>query len=178
MQRDCPDVRRQETLVQMLAANQGRLFSFIYALLPDPDQARDVLQETNLTVWRKVDEFVEGTSFWAWASKIAQFKVLSHCRGKQRDRLVFDEALVNELASTSSASTDEDNVRGQALRKCLSKLQRTQLDLLQSRYTVGISITTLASQLGQSADAVGMRLHRIRQILLKCIQRALSEELA
>jgi RNA polymerase sigma-70 factor (ECF subfamily) len=167
---------RNEVLVQLLTAHQGRLFSFIYALLPDPDRARDVLQETNLLVWRKSHEFAEGTNFWAWASKIAHFKVLSHCRGIQRDRHVFDEALVNDLASTATARGAEEDLRGPALRRCLGKLRPQQLSLLQSRYTAGISLSTLAEQLGQSADAVGMRLHRIRQILLKCIERALAEE--
>jgi len=89
--------RRHEALVQLLTAEQGRLFSFIYSLLPDPDRARDVLQETNLLIWRKSDEFVEGTNFRAWTSKIAHFKVLSHLRGMERDRHLFDEDLINQL---------------------------------------------------------------------------------
>ena len=177
-ERAAAGVDRNEALVQLLTAHQGRLFSFIYALLSDPDRARDVLQETNLLVWRKSHEFTEGTNFWAWASKIAHFKVLSHCREIQRDRHVFDEELLNELALTASSCAEDDDSRCQALRRCLGKLRKQQLDLLQSRYTAGLSVTSLGEQLGQSADAVGMRLYRIRHTLLQCIDRVLSQERA
>lgn len=35
---------------------QGRLFSFVMSTLGGVDQANEVLQETNLALWRKPDE--------------------------------------------------------------------------------------------------------------------------
>ena len=62
---------REERVVQRIATCQDRLFAYILTLVPRRDVARDILQETNLVLWRRREEFVAGTSFVAWASKVA-----------------------------------------------------------------------------------------------------------
>jgi len=44
-----------------------------------------VLQETNLVLWRKADEFNEEMSFVTWACAIAKFQVKAQRRDMQRD---------------------------------------------------------------------------------------------
>lgn len=173
---DIPTDDSNEILVQLLTSNQARLFSFIFALMSDPHHARDVLQETNLVIWRKAHEFPNVKNFWGWASRIAHFKVLSYYRGQQRDRLVFDENLLQDLAEVATRQIQEGEIRSKALRSCVRKLRKAEIELVQSRYSAGISVKLLAAQLGQSADAVGMRLYRIRQVLMQCVERYLARE--
>jgi len=86
-----------ERFVQQLTGCQTRLYAYILMLLPNHDNAADVLQETNLVLWRKADEFVDGTEFGAWACRIAHFQVLAWLRDAQRDRHVFDPELLGSL---------------------------------------------------------------------------------
>ena len=47
----CDDPK--ERFVTSLTDSQDLLYAYILSLFPDVDLARDVLQETNLVLWRK-----------------------------------------------------------------------------------------------------------------------------
>src|SRR5262245_8659861 len=91
------DEKRDEFIAQ-LTVSQPSLWAYIFSLLPDHAAAQDLLQETNLTLWRKADDFQPSTSFLAWSSQVAYFHVLSYRRRMRRDRLVFDENVLAYLA--------------------------------------------------------------------------------
>jgi RNA polymerase sigma-70 factor (ECF subfamily) len=169
-----PDATDQ--FVQLLTSSQGALRGYILSLLPDATQADEVVQETNLALWHMRDQFEPGTSFMAWASKVAYFRVLSHRRKLQRDRLIFDDRLLDYLAERQSERFDEGESRRHALRRCLARLSDAHRELLRQRYGPSASVDALAKQLGQSAAAVSQRLYRIRRILSECIQRTLAAE--
>lgn len=166
---------RYPDLVVNLTESQNRLYAFILTLLPDPVAARDVLQETNLVIWERAAECSPATGFWAWASEIARRKVMAHFRDCGRDRLVFDEALVESLALVAASVAEEDELRGSKLRDCLEQLPSDKRELLAKRYASKASIFALAQQIGKSDAAVKMLLYRLRETLLNCIQRKLAE---
>ena len=68
---------QKENFVRLLIEAQGSLYAFILTLLANADTAKDVLQETNLVLWRKNEEFEAGTHFFAWARRIAEFQVMA-----------------------------------------------------------------------------------------------------
>lgn len=49
--------KNTEAFVQLMTAHQGRLYGYILSLLGDVDQANDVLQESNVVLWRNAAEF-------------------------------------------------------------------------------------------------------------------------
>ena len=55
---------------------------FTTTLLPVAADAEDVLQEANMVLWEKFDQYVPGTSFFAWACRVIRFQVLKY-REKQ-----------------------------------------------------------------------------------------------
>ena len=95
--------RETDEFVTLLTQAQQTLYACILSLLPDRVAANDVLQETNLTLWHKAEDFEPGTNFLAWATRIARYHVLNYRRKRQRDRLVFDEALFAELCDRQAA---------------------------------------------------------------------------
>lgn len=164
-----------EKLISELTRAQTSLFAYILALLPDHAQAEEVLQETNITIWRKASEFEEGTDFLAWSCKIAYFHVLSHRRRLARDRHVFSDELLDYLAERNSQRADVRE-RQQALRACLASLPEEQLQLVRKRYQQGGSVQQLAAELGKTVGAVSQSLYRTRASLLACIQTRLGAE--
>jgi len=84
--------------VQLLTSHQSRLYAYVLSLLGDRTQADDVLQETNSVLWRKANEFELGTNFGAWMLKVAYFQVMAHRRRLTRDRLVFDDDFLQDIA--------------------------------------------------------------------------------
>lgn len=163
----------RETFVQQLMAEQTSLFAYVARLLGNLNDASNVLQQTNLVLWRKADEFETGTNFRAWARKTAYFQTLACLRDKKRDKHVFDEALLEQLAARP-AEVDEDE-RRVALRHCLGNISADSLELLQQRYAPGNSIADIAKQRRKSEGAIRNALMRIRQTVIRCIERQMAD---
>jgi RNA polymerase sigma-70 factor, ECF subfamily len=164
---------RTEQFIRCLTDHQSRLFAYLVSLLGDVHEARNVLQETNLELWRKSTDFVVGTDFAAWSRSIAHFKVLAFLRDKKRDRHLFDEALLDQIAHRSQPAEDDETVRV-ALRRCLASLPDGPRSLVGRRYGSGLSIREIAQGLGKSEAAMKVALSRVRKQLLHCIERRLA----
>jgi RNA polymerase sigma-70 factor (ECF subfamily) len=162
----------REAFVQLLTHEQTRLFGYIVMLLGEVNDASNVLQQTNLVLWRKADDFSMETNFHVWAKKVAYYQTLAYLRDRKRDKHIFDEKLLDQLASRPTV-VDEDE-RRVALRHCLGVISRDSLDLLQQRYAPGKSISEIASQQQKTEGAVKMALMRIRQSLVHCIEGQLA----
>lgn len=143
----------------------------------DADAARDVLQETNLVLWRKSEEFESGADpgadFGAWACRVARYQVLAWARDRGRDRMVFDEGLLSDLAEVAERQTARGYEQRRALRQCLGKLTAEQRQLIQMRYE-GSTVKALAESLGKKANHVAQLLFRIRAALAQCIESTLE----
>jgi RNA polymerase sigma-70 factor, ECF subfamily len=163
---------RRDGFIRELTTAQPSLWAYVFSLMPDHVVAQDILQQTNLTLWRKAEDFQPGTSFLAWASQVAYFHVLSARRGMRRDRLVFNDEVLAYLAERSAER--EPNDRLAALRGCLEKLPPPSRRLLESRYAPGASIKGMAEADGRKVAAVSQILYRIREKLLNCVQAALA----
>ncbi len=166
---------RTERFIQCLTDHQSRLFAYLVSLLGDIHEARNVLQETNLELWRKSSEFVVGTDFAAWSRAIAHFKVLAFLRDRKRDRHLFDEALLNQIAQRAQPAEDDETLRI-ALRRCLEALPEGLRSVVSRRYSAGLSIREIAERLGKTEGALKVTLSRARKQLMHCIERRLAAD--
>jgi RNA polymerase sigma-70 factor, ECF subfamily len=162
-----------ENFVQLLTAEQFKLLRYIAILLGDPEAARNVLQDTNLVLWRKASEFQPGSNFSAWARKVAYWEVRAYVRDEKRDRHVFSEEVIEQLAEQTSEEPYDAEMRV-SLRHCLQHISKSNLHILQKRYEEGMSISALAKQFGKSDSAMKVGLLRLRRALLKCIRQRLD----
>lgn len=165
-----------DQFIQDLTASQNSLYGYILSLLPDRSVAQDILQEVSVTAWQKRADFTAGTSFFAWASKIAYFHVLSHRRKMSRDRLVFDDDVLDYLAERQLEREEEVNRRAVALKACLEKLPAAQKQLVEQRYAPGGSVQDIAAKAGKSVGAISQTLYRIREALMKCVEQTVATE--
>jgi RNA polymerase sigma-70 factor, ECF subfamily len=162
----------RDEFIRLLTGEQTRLFSYIASLLGNLNDASNVLQQTNITLWRKVDEFAIGTNFHVWARKVAYYQTLAFIRDRKRDRHIFDEELLTQLASRPT-EVDEDE-RRVALRHCLGSISEDSLELVRQRYAPGKSIAEIAKLRQKSEGAIRMGLMRIRQALIDCVKKQLA----
>jgi RNA polymerase sigma-70 factor (ECF subfamily) len=166
---------RTEQFVQRLTDHQRGLFAYVVTLLGDVHESRNVLQETNLVLWRRSAEFAEGTDFEGWARKIAHYQVLAYLRDKKRDRHLFDAELLKQIARFPEPDEDDaDEARRLALRQCLTELPENLRMMISLRYSPGGSVKELARRLEKSEGAIKMAMSRVRQFLLQCIERRLA----
>lgn len=157
--------------VQLMLANQNRLFAFIMSLLGNREQTHDVLQQTNLILWEKLDDFQPGTNFMAWAFQIARYQVMAYRQKQGRDRHVFDDEAIALVATAFEQHSEQFDDRLAALSHCIQQLPDDGRRLLRRRYADGWTVKTLAEEVGQSANRLAVKLHRLRAVLMECIQR-------
>ena len=169
------ELNQTEDFVELMTEFQGRLFGYILSLVCDPDEANEVLQETNLVLWRKSSEFTPGTSFKAWSFRVASFQVMAYRQRRIRDRLVFDEDLFRELCVEAKEVDDAFEGTQDLLTQCITRLKPYHRELVTKRYSFGASVKTIAAELGRTANSIAQTLFRIRQNLVKCVKLAGAE---
>jgi RNA polymerase sigma-70 factor (ECF subfamily) len=157
---------------------ERRIFAYIFTLLPNRDDAEDVLQEVSKIMWERFDEAHPPGDFVAWACRIAYYKVKEHRRSRRRQRVIFSDAMLERVAETTvehQAALRLDE-RHDALACCLGKLGRGDRELLARRFEKGATVRSVAECLGRSADGLYKSLARIRRLLHDCVERRLAAE--
>ena len=139
-------------------------------LLPGWQDVDEVMQQTSLVLWKKFEEFEEGTNFTSWACVIARFEALRYRRDKARDKHIFSAELIEILAEETEKNRDKLEKETLALQKCLNKLPEKQRNLTLTAYSGDKNIKEVAELFGRTATAMYKALNRIRTNLLKCIK--------
>ena len=170
------DVEELEVYVRYLTDCQSKLRGYILACIGNYANTSDVLQRTNLTLWKKAGEFQRGAKFLPWAYTIARYEIMSFLRDHKRDRLVFSEEVAKLMLELEDEEESDANDRQLALRKCLEKLPCRSRELLSQRYDEGNSIKQIAHETNRSEVAIKSSFLRIRRALEKCIESTLKLE--
>lgn len=164
-----------ETFIADLTDWQNRLFGYLVTLLGDIHDARDVLQETNLVIWRRMDTFTPGTDFGAWARKCAYYQAMAFLRDRKRGPSLLGEELLALIAEEQENQAIDENERKLALRDCLGLLSDEQRVLIRSRYDERVPVRQLAADHRKSESAMKMTLLRVRETLQVCIESKLGD---
>jgi len=161
--------------VEMLMAAHNQLYNYIYSLTGKPDQAEDILQETNKKLWQLKDEYDHSREFLPWAYTVAYNQVRAARSKTKRERLVFqDEEVIHALANEQISWSQKSNDRGIALEKCMSLLSDKHKKLIKKYYTDGFTMEEVGQAFKRSTGSIAVALHRIRISLLECIKEQLT----
>lgn len=166
-----------EEFAQLLAANQDVLRWFIKSLLPGSPDVDDILQNTNLVLWRKQETFRMGTSFLKWARAVARWEVRAWLSKTRRQSWL----VVNDELTDAIADAIEQQSRGvgasarlDALKECQQKLKPRDMLLVSYYYQMGKSLNECAEAFELRAMSMKSTLHRIRTALRRCIESRLA----
>ena len=166
---------QNEELMTLISASQKALFVYVRSLVGPGSDLDDILQDVNLILWRKGEEFDGSGQFLTWACHIAYIQVLAHWKKQRREkRVFFDEKILSDLEECIAGKVKRIDARLDALHECLSKLPPAQRQVVLRRYEGNGSIQQVAGELGRPVGSVKVAVHRIRQLLADCIAR-LSE---
>jgi RNA polymerase sigma-70 factor, ECF subfamily len=173
---DSSDVDREE-FARLFSRNARRIYGFIMTLVFNHHDAEEVFQNTNVVLWNKFADFQPGSNFFAWASRIAYYEVLSLMKQQRRSRTISDESL-ELLAHEATALSDKSSERYEALQECLARLSPQDRELLQERYYYQRPPKQIAASQSRSVHSIYRSLSRIHNVLLNCVQRNLKADLS
>lgn len=173
-----PDQRAEahEVFLRYFARDVERLRGYVFTLLPNAQDAEDIFQQTSMVLWQKFDQFDRDRSFFHWACGIAFHLVLNFRRVKARERLVFNEELLANVARSFARQSEYEAARRTALDGCIEKLSDKERELVDQRYGQDGTVKHLAERLGRPAKSLYKQLERIRAKLMDCVHRTLLKQ--
>jgi RNA polymerase sigma-70 factor, ECF subfamily len=167
---------RNEQFMLLYSGYQRRLYLYTITLLPITIDAEDVLQEANMVLWRKFDQFQPGTNFFAWACRIIRYEVLKYREKHARAARLLDPDVLDRLTRTAVEQIEHlDEFHRRALVDCMARLSPDDRELMRQRYGEARQVQAMAATMNRSPNAVSKSLGRIRRLLLDCIIAADSD---
>jgi RNA polymerase sigma-70 factor, ECF subfamily len=149
---------------------QATVAGFIRSLVPDFQQAEDVLQRVAVTLVRKYEQYDPTRPFGAWAIGVAKYEVMYFRRERATDRHVFDDEIVEKIALSYQRFAGESDPFREALERCLANLDGRAKRAIELRYATGLNSSAVAAKMQMTPGAVRMLLSRARQALRQCIE--------
>ncbi|MCC9608383.1 sigma-70 family RNA polymerase sigma factor [Blastopirellula sp. JC732] len=165
----------EERFLSLFLQHERELAGVARACLPTWDAVDDVLQESSLVMWRKIDQLRSDDEFLPWAKVILRFEILKYRRSLSRDRLLLDDELVELIAvEESSTPADLHAERRSAVQACLEKFSTEHRTLLLAPYMRDDAVKSIAEAAGKTANSLYKRLGRLRLKLHDCVHLRLG----
>ena len=160
-------VRTRRRFEAVYAANFGPILGYVLRRTENADAAADVVAETFLTAWRRLDDVPHGNRTRLWLYGVARRVLANHHRGERR-RSELSGRLHGELAGAHRDSdfADRQGSVGAAFRS----LPEADRELLALVAWEGLDNAQVAAVLGCSRNAVRIRLHRARAKFARAMQ--------
>jgi len=176
------DEQAFETLVRKYAP---KMLAFARSFLCEEQDARDVVQNALLSVFKAIHGFAQKSQLSTWLHRIVMNRALMELRGRRRRaEATFDELLPSfdsdgKWLNVSSSFVTGDQISlerrqlHEMVRKCIAQLPESYRIILLMRDIEELDTNEVAQMLDITANAVKVRLHRARQTLRPLLMREL-----
>lgn len=127
----------------------------------DPESAADVVADTFLVAWRRLDDVPLGSEARLWLYGVARRTLANHRRGDQRrDRLA--ERLRSQVVEAMPPGWEDRSDDADLVHRALLRVDEHDRELLRLTSWEGLTPTEIATVLLIPAPTVRSRLHRAR----------------
>jgi RNA polymerase sigma factor (sigma-70 family) len=155
-----PAELRQRRFEEVYASYHGPVLGYVLRRTGNADDAADVIAETFLTAWRRLDEMPAGEAARSWLYGVAR-RVLANTRRGERRRSALASRLSGELAP--AYRTPEFTGELAEIARAFRSLPEADRELLALSAWEGLDAGQIAVTLGCSRNAARIRLHRARR---------------
>jgi RNA polymerase sigma-70 factor (ECF subfamily) len=167
---------------QLLDRYEDKIFRLAYRFVRNETEAKEILQDTFLSIWRKLDTFKGDSQFGSWLYRVAANTALMRLRSQRRHPEISTEELpvgyldnYGQLPSVGEnwSKRPDDELQSEELRRHI----QTAVDALPEIYRTvfllrdveGLSTEETGEILAISVPTVKTRLHRARIALRDAI---------
>ena len=173
---------------RLVEERHGDIYALLYRLTEDPEEARDLTQETFLQAFRHLASFRGDADLRTWLYRIAVNQARNRWRWwkrRRRDRTVsLDAPVSDEIDAPLSAGLAGDEghdperqalarERERALHAALKSLSRPYREVIVLRDIEGLSYEEVAATLDMNVGTVKSRLNRGRTELRRRLEGSL-----
>lgn len=166
-----------ERFTRLLLESEPVMLRSILVSVPHRVDAREILQETAVALWRQFDTYDPERPFLNWAMGFARIETRRFLTRETR-RAQLSEKAMEMLGQEMQGSQEFDSALEAHLATCLGKLKEKPRRLVQGYYHEGHSPETLSQRENRSVEAIYKTIQRARRELQACIERQQAKELA
>jgi RNA polymerase sigma-70 factor (ECF subfamily) len=159
---------------------QAKVFSIIYGILRNHNDAEDIAQQVFSKVYFSIRNFDFRSSLLTWIYKITVNECYDYLRKKRVRKLVYESDFSEEDALRMEASdpavdpsvpVDRRLAQQDLVMKLLDRVSEEDRTLILLKEVEGHSVEELASMTGLNENTIKVKLFRTRQKLVKAAQR-------
>lgn len=149
---------------QLYDDNYERILGYALRRTDTVDDAHDVVSETFLAAWRRLDDVPEGARSRLWLYGTARNAVANHHRGRRRQRRLdtrLQGVRPHVLDGTGPTAWEADELP--AVAAAFGRVSDSDRELLLLVGWEGLDAAELAEVLGCTRPTARVRLHRARR---------------
>lgn len=168
-------IRRRDlnAAFRLLVTHYGpRVYSLCCRMLKDRTRAEDVMQESLMKAFERIDELRDPQRMKAWVMRIATSSCLDELRRTRRQGALADAfaevdtaALASDLLAALASSEEK-----RALEECLAALSVAKRAAILGRFFAELAYDELAAAMNESPDALRVRIVRAMPELRACLE--------
>ena len=176
----------QAAFRKLVERHQRRAFAIAMGLVRDENDARELVQDAFLRVYKGLNSFQGGSSFFTWLYRIVTNLAIDLMRKPGRrdaellDGQVIDEATEFPLISRIDGADPMDVLRRQEIaariKTALEALPPYHRGVILMREVEGMSYEEMAQAMGVSKGTIMSRLFHARQKLQRALADCYAEE--
>ena len=166
--------QKQSIFNQEFMPHINSMYNFAYRLTLDPDDAKDLLQDTYLKAYRFIDSFQQGTNAKAWLFRILKNSFINDYRKKSKEPSKVDYQEVESYYNSEDVDRQiTPDLRVEALQDMIGDEISIALNSLDVDFRTviilcdleGFKYEEMAKILDIPIGTVRSRLHRARNLL-------------
>ncbi len=147
---------------QLVREHKSTIYTVCYMFSKDEEEVNDLFQETLINMWKGIDSFREESKISTWIYRVALNTCLLQERKKKRQ--VPKVPLTMDVNFFEDDSANATQVR--QLHQRIGKLGLVDRALVMM-WLEGMSYDEIGAVMGISAQHVGVKLFRIKEMLKK-----------
>ena len=155
-------MKQEEYFTQLVRENKSTIYTVCYMFSKDEEEVNDLFQETLINMWKGIDSFREESKISTWIYRVALNTCLLQERKKKRQ--VPKVPLTMDVNFFEDDSANATQVR--QLHQRIGKLGLVDRALVMM-WLEGMSYEEIGAVMGISAQHVGVKLFRIKEMLKK-----------
>lgn len=165
---------KEAQFIRLFVEHESRLRGFAASLMPCPVDAKDVLQESCVAMWKKMGDLKDEDGFVPWAFTFIRFTALNHIRKHRRSKLVFCEELLELNADEALEEVEVLETEHAYLVECLNQLAPKHRELVRRYYaSTEVRMQDVARAMDKPVAGLYKALERTRLALRQCIESRL-----
>jgi RNA polymerase sigma-70 factor (ECF subfamily) len=172
--------RDEQAFREIVERYQAKVFSIIYGILRNRNDAEDIAQQVFAKIYFSVGNFDFRSSLLTWIYKITVNECYDYLRKKRVRKLVYESDFTEEDALKMENSevvrdrrpaADNQLAQRDFVLKLLTKVSEEDRSLILLKEVEGHSVEELARMTGMNENTIKVKLFRARHKLMKAAQR-------